>query len=79
MALVVLFGRTGVVTTAMSDWFGIPRSRWIYGLPGVLIAQVLSQTPLSYLMLRGALAAIAPSLEEAAQTCAPRAGAPSAR
>ncbi len=68
MALVVLFGRTGVVTTAMSDWFGIPRSRWIYGLPGVLIAQVLSQTPLSYLMLRGALAAIAPSLEEAAQT-----------
>jgi iron(III) transport system permease protein len=68
MALVVLFGRTGVVTTALSDWFGIPRSRWIYGLPGVLIAQVLSQTPLSYLMLRGALAAISPSLEEASQT-----------
>ncbi len=68
LALVVLFGRTGIVTTFLDTWFNIPRSRWIYGLPGVLIAQVLSQTPLSYLMLRGALQGIAPSLEEAAQT-----------
>ncbi|MGL4439243.1 MAG: ABC transporter permease [Bosea sp. (in: a-proteobacteria)] len=68
LALVILFGRTGIITTAMDDWFGIPRSRWIYGLPGVLISQVLSQTPLSYLILRGALQGIAPSLEEAAQT-----------
>ncbi len=68
LALVVLFGRTGIVTTFLDQWFNIPRSRWIYGLPGVLIAQVLSQTPLSYLMLRGALQGISPSLEEAAQT-----------
>jgi iron(III) transport system permease protein len=68
LALVILFGRTGIVTTFLDDWFGIPRSRWIYGLPGVLISQVLSQTPLSYLILRGALQGIAPSLEEAAQT-----------
>lgn len=68
LALVVLFGRTGIVTTFLDNWFNIPRSRWIYGLPGVLIAQVLSQTPLSYLMLRGALQGISPSLEEAAQT-----------
>ncbi len=68
LALVVLFGRTGIVTTFLDTWFNIPRSRWIYGLPGVLIAQVLSQTPLSYLMLRGALQGISPSLEEAAQT-----------
>ena len=68
LALVVLFGRTGIVTTFLDSWFNIPRSRWIYGLPGVLIAQVLSQTPLSYLMLRGALQGISPSLEEAAQT-----------
>ncbi len=68
LALVVLFGRTGIVTTFLDNWFNIPRSRWIYGLPGVLIAQVLSQTPLSYLILRGALQGIAPSLEEAAQT-----------
>lgn len=68
LALVVLFGRTGIITTFLDEWFDIPRSRWIYGLPGILIAQVLSQTPLSYLILRGALQAIAPSLEEAAQT-----------
>jgi iron(III) transport system permease protein len=68
LALVILFGRTGIVTTFLDDWFNIPRSRWIYGLPGILISQVLSQTPLSYLILRGALQGIAPSLEEAAQT-----------
>ncbi len=68
LALVILFGRTGIVTTFLDNWFNIPRSRWIYGLPGVLISQVLSQTPLSYLILRGALQGIAPSLEEAAQT-----------
>ncbi len=68
LALVVLFGRTGIVTTFLDQWFNIPRSRWIYGLPGVLIAQVLSQTPLSYMILRGALQGISPSLEEAAQT-----------
>ncbi len=44
LALVVLFGRTGIVTTFLDNWFNIPRSRWIYGLPAVLIAQVLSQT-----------------------------------
>jgi iron(III) transport system permease protein len=68
LALVILFGRTGIITTFLDEWLNIPRSRWIYGLPGVLISQVLSQTPLSYLILRGALQGIAPSLEEAAQT-----------
>lgn len=68
LALVVLFGRTGIITTFLDNWLNIPRSRWIYGLPGVLIAQVLSQTPLSYMILRGALQGISPSLEEAAQT-----------
>jgi iron(III) transport system permease protein len=68
LALVVLFGRTGIVTAFLDNTFDIPRSRWIYGLPGVLISQVLSQTPLSYMILRGALQGISPSLEEAAQT-----------
>jgi iron(III) transport system permease protein len=68
LALVVLFGRTGIVTSFLDTWFDIPRSRWIYGLPGVLISQVLSQTPLAYMILRGSLQGISPSLEEAAQT-----------
>lgn len=68
LALVVLFGRTGIITSFLDRTFDIPRSRWIYGLPGVLISQVLSQTPLAYMILRGALQGISPSLEEAAQT-----------
>jgi iron(III) transport system permease protein len=68
LALVVLFGRTGIVTQFLEDTLDVPRSRWIYGLPGVLLAQLLSQTPLAYLILKGALQGIAPSLEEAAQT-----------
>jgi iron(III) transport system permease protein len=72
LALIVLFGRTGIVTGLMWDWFDIPRSRWIYGLPGVLLAQILAQAPIAFLLLDGALRAIAPSLEEAASTMGAR-------
>jgi iron(III) transport system permease protein len=68
LALVVLFGRTGIVTTWLDNWLNIPRSRWIYGLPGVAIAQLLTFAPIAFLVLHGALRAISPSLEEAAQT-----------
>ena len=72
LALIVLFGRTGIVTGLMWDWFDIPRSRWIYGLPGVLLAQVLAQAPIAFMLLDGALRAISPSLEEAASTMGAR-------
>lgn len=72
LALIVLFGRTGLVTTALWEWFGIPRSRWIYGLPGVLLAQVLAQAPIAFVLLEGAVRAIGPSLEEAASTMGAR-------
>jgi iron(III) transport system permease protein len=68
LALIVLFGRTGLVTGWLGEWFGIPRSRWIYGLTGVTLAQLLSFTPIAFMILHGALAAISPALEEAAQT-----------
>jgi iron(III) transport system permease protein len=68
LALVVLFGRTGLVTTWMNEWFGVPRTRWIYGLTGVTLAQMLTFTPIAFMILHGALAAVSPSLEEAAQT-----------
>ena len=67
LALVVLFGRTGLITSWL-DVIGIPRSRWIYGLPGVAIAQLVTFTPISFMLLHGALYAISPALEEAAQT-----------
>lgn len=68
LALILLFGRSGLFSTLMFDWFGIPRSRWIYGLPGVLLAQVLAFAPIAFLVLIGVVQGIAPSLEEASQT-----------
>ncbi len=68
LALVVLFGRTGIVTGWLDTWLGIPRSRWIYGLPGVTLAQLLTFSPIAFMILHGALGAISPALEEAAQT-----------
>jgi len=67
VAIIVLFGRTGIVTEYVSDVFGIARSRWIYGLPGVLMAQVISFTPISFLLIGGALRLVSPTLEEAGQ------------
>jgi iron(III) transport system permease protein len=68
LALVVLFGRTGLVTGWLDAAFGIARSRWIYGLPGVTLAQLLTFSPIAFMILHGALAAVSPALEEAAQT-----------
>lgn len=68
LALVVLFGRSGIVTGWLDVTFGVEPSRWIYGYWGVLIAQVLSQTPLSFIILLGVIQGISPTLEEASQT-----------
>jgi iron(III) transport system permease protein len=68
LALILLFGRAGVVTVWIGNLLDIPRSRWIYGMPGITIAQVLAFTPISLLVLLGVLQGVAPSLEEASQT-----------
>lgn len=68
LALILLFGRSGSVTTMLYQWFGIAPSRWIYGLPGILIAQLLAFTPIAFLVLIGVVQGVSPSLEEAAQT-----------
>ena len=68
LALILLFGRSGALSAVMWEWFGIPRSRWIYGLPGVFIAQLLAFTPIAFLVLIGVVQGISPTLEEASQT-----------
>ncbi len=68
LALILLFGRSGMVTALLSDLFGIPRTRWIYGFNGVFLAQMLAFTPIAFLVLIGVVQGIAPSLEEASQT-----------
>jgi iron(III) transport system permease protein len=68
LALTLLFGRAGVVTEGLSSVFGIEPSRWLYGLTGIWIAQVLSFTPISFLVLIGVVEGVSPSMEEASQT-----------
>jgi iron(III) transport system permease protein len=68
LALILLFGRSGAVSAILFEWFGVPRSRWIYGLPGIFIAQLLAFTPIAFLVLIGVVQGISPSLEEASQT-----------
>jgi len=68
LAVILLFGRAGAVSTLLFDWFDIARTRWIYGLPGVALAQLLAFTPIAFLVLLGVVQGISPSLEEASQT-----------
>lgn len=68
LALTLLFGRAGIVTQGLSGFFGIEPSRWLYGLTGIWIAQVLSFTPISFLVLIGVVEGVSPSMEEASQT-----------
>jgi iron(III) transport system permease protein len=68
LALILLFGRSGAVTAFLADTFGLPRTRWLYGFPGVFLAQVLAFTPIGFLVLIGVVQGISPSLEEASQT-----------
>ncbi len=68
LALILLFGRTGTVTAIVSYLFDVPKTRWIYGFGGVYLAQVLSFTPIAFLVLIGVVEGISPSMEEASQT-----------
>ena len=68
LALILLFGRAGVVTQVLDTLFGIEPSRWLYGLPGILFAQVLAFTPITFMVMIGVVDGISPSLEEASQT-----------
>jgi iron(III) transport system permease protein len=68
LAIILLFGRAGAITTLLYDWLDLPRSRWIYGLAGVAFAQLLAFTPIAFLVLLGVVQGISPSLEEASLT-----------
>jgi len=68
LSIILLFGLSGTVTTTLAEVFGLQPSRWVYGLPGLLIAQILSFTPIAFLVLIGVVEGVSPSLEEAAQT-----------
>lgn len=68
LALILLFGLSGTITVFVADLLGVQPTRWLYGLPGVLIAQTLAFTPIAFLVLIGVVEGVSPSMEEAAQT-----------
>ncbi len=61
LAFILLFGRSGVVTRAL----GLDAS--IYGMHGIVLAQVFTFLPQAYILLANVLANIDTSLEEAAE------------
>jgi iron(III) transport system permease protein len=66
LGLILLFGRAGLFNQAL-DWaFGIEPTRWFYGLFGIWLAQMFAFTPIAFLIMRGVIQGVSPSLEEAA-------------
>lgn len=63
LSMICLFGRSGLVTRQLLHIYDSN----VYGLPGIVITQTLTFFPVCYLMLRGLLKNIDPSLEEAAR------------
>jgi iron(III) transport system permease protein len=68
LAVILLFGRSGAISTFLEWSWGIEPSRWIYGLPGIWFAQMLAFTPIAFLVMIGVVEGVSPSMEEAALT-----------
>ena len=68
LGLILLFGRAGIVNQLLEAAFGITPTRWFYGAFGVWVAQMFAFTPIAFLIMRGVVQGVSPSLEEAAQT-----------
>ncbi len=63
LSMILLFGRGGLITRKL---LGIYDSN-VYGLGGIAIVQILTFFPVCYMMLKGLLKNIDPSMEEAAR------------
>lgn len=64
LSLIFLFGRAGWIT---HHFFGL-ESNYLIGLPGVALAQIVSFTPIAFMILLSQLEGIDPTLEEASFT-----------
>jgi iron(III) transport system permease protein len=68
LGLILVFGRAGLYNQFMEWAFGIPPSRWFYGVFGVWLAQMFAFTPIAFMIMRGVVQGVSPALEEASQT-----------
>ncbi len=62
LAILMLFGNNGLITSHLLKINNFP----IYGLRGLLFAQVITFFPVAYIMLKGVIESINPTLEDAA-------------
>ncbi|MDH2997963.1 iron ABC transporter permease [Pasteurellaceae bacterium LFhippo2] len=67
LGVTLMLGRSGYVTQFLVDYLGFS-SNWLYGFTGIVIAHTLALTPMSFMILEGALKSIHPSIEEASYT-----------
>lgn len=63
LSTIMLFGRSGIITRSILHIYDSN----VYGLKGIVIVQTLTFFPVCYLMLKGLLKNIDPSIEEAAR------------
>ena len=81
MSMILLFGKAGMINDGLMFLFGpagiftpeggqaiFERSGYIYGFLGIFLAQTLSLTPVSYMVISGMLSSINPAMEEASLT-----------
>src|SRR5262249_17951435 len=68
LGIILIFGRSGLVSQLLEWTLGVQPGRWIYGLPGVLLAEVFAFGAMGFLVLVGVVDGVSPTLEEAAQT-----------
>ena len=68
LGLILLFGRAGVFNQFLEAALGITPTRWFYGWLGIWVAQTFAFAPIAFMIMRGVVRGVAPSLEEAAQT-----------
>ncbi len=66
LGLILMFGRAGLVNQFLEWAFGVTPTRWFYGLPGLWLAQLFAFTPIAFMIMRGVVQGISPSMEEAA-------------
>lgn len=63
LAMILLFGRSGVITKSLLGMTHVS----VYGIQGLIPVQTLALFPLAYLNIRGAMESINTSVEDAAQ------------
>ena len=68
LGLILLFGRAGLFNQALEWTWGVQPTRWFYGVLGIWLAQMFAFTPIAFMIMRGVVQGVSPSMEEAAQT-----------